>query len=133
MSHKVTKKLSKSCQKKSKKLSQKLSKSCQKVVQKLSKSCPKVFQKLSKSCQNVVPPTNYFGPTSRRQNHRTNTQNQNSENLREWYEESRIDKEWYRLMMNLGIRRPYATSSHLVKMTQKRTIQFSVVPRRPEN
>jgi hypothetical protein len=106
MCHKVTKKLSKSCQKKSKKLSQKLSKSCQQIV-----------KKLSKSCQNVVPPTNYFGPTSAKPSDKhSKPKLENSENLKEWYEESRIDKEWYRLMMNLGIHRPYATSSHLVKI-----------------
>jgi hypothetical protein len=72
--------LSKSCQKK-----------VQKVVKKLSKSCQKVVKKLSKSCQNVVPPTNYLGPTSAKPSDKhSKPKLENSENLREWYEE----EEW---------------------------------------
>jgi hypothetical protein len=121
---------------------QKLSKTYQKLVKKLSKSCQKVFKKLSKNGQKIcsifekgwkmeeeektsppitlavlVPPNNYFGPTSAKPSDKhSKPKLKKKENLKEWYEESRIDEEWYRLMMNLGIRRPYVTSSHLVKI-----------------
>jgi hypothetical protein len=86
MCHKVTKKLSKSFQKKS----QKLSKSCHKVAKKLSKSCQKVLKKFSKRC----PAQELFWPNIGKtigQTVKTKTRKLgNSENLREWYEE----EEW---------------------------------------
>jgi hypothetical protein len=66
------------------------------VVQKLSNSCQKVVKTLSRPRTILA---------QHRQNHRTNTQNEE-----EWTKNGTVLLWWM-----LGIRRPYATSSHLVK------------------
>jgi uncharacterized membrane protein YgaE (UPF0421/DUF939 family) len=79
-----------------------LSKSCQKVVK-------KVVKKLSKSCQKVVKI--FVSPGK-------NKQKSELSGDKEKLEKRRNDQD--RLTEKLGIRRPYATSSHLVTNSTKR-------------
>jgi hypothetical protein len=97
-----------------------MSKSCQKVVKKLSK----VVKKLSKSCQKVVKK---LSQKIKIGNSRRITNIGKTIGHKDTRSDGRIDEEWKNrrrmeestrnglMMMNRGIRRLDATSSHLVK------------------
>jgi hypothetical protein len=112
-----------------------LSQSCQKVVKKLPKKVQNVVthvvKKLPKVAQSHHPDgdpdvkpqprklENLNGIVTKKKspspNDRTNTQTQNSKKE----ETNKKENDGRRVMKKLGIRRPYATSSHLVKKNNK--------------
>jgi hypothetical protein len=101
-----------------------LSKNCQKAVKKLSKSCHKVYKKVFKNCQKIVQSLRFLESAGRWKKQKKKFGQAWLFSKRE-REETRNDQESTKnglmmmMMEKLGIRRPYATSSHLVKTVKK--------------